>query len=336
MLRTSLVLLGGSLALTACLDPDAPDTSDVTVVERRVDPILDRVIRLDYKLPLSNGRRIAVTETFTPRALLRFPHRAMLMIPSQGSNRSTYNAPFPGYDGGEELARAGFFAFTVDPEGSGDSTYPSDGFTVTYESEAATLHQVARYLQLARGVPRLDIFGEEVGGGVAMHLCADPTLARSCTMASMIYKQGSEFFTATVGGPEFQGFVFGAPSGYFTTFPELYFNVLAGASPELAAWFLSTQGGRYSAGTYVQDFERLLGDGTSYDPRHAAVPGLVLMGENDPNPAAADADQLAADYGSLGGGTATVEVVPGGTHIFRLDAAPQGAPFWSRVLAFVE
>lgn len=301
------------------------------------DDLLDRVFRVEHRIAVGPGRRVAVTETFTLRALHRWPHRGIVMIPSQGANRSNFNAPFAGYDGGELMARAGFFAFAVDPEGSGDSTYPADGFSVTYESEAASLHAVAARLATMRHIERLDVLGEEVGGGVAAHLCADAALFRSCTLASMIYRDGSDFFDAIVGGPGFQQFIASSPGGYFTTFSELYFNVLAGATPELAAWFLATQNGVYAAGPYVQDFERLFAGGGSYDPTRAAVPGLVIMGELDPNPAPGDTAALAAAYGATtGAGPAEVAIIPGGTHIARLDAPPGGSQFWSLVLAFVD
>src|SRR5262249_20186200 len=158
----------------------------------------------------------------------------------------------------------------------------------------------------------------------AMHLCADAKLTRSCTMASMIYRRGSDFFHATGGGPPFPAFVFGAPNGDFTSFPQLSFNVLAGAGPHVPPWFVSAHVWTYAAGTYVQDFERLLQGGQSYDPRHAAVPGLILMGALDPNPAPGDTADLAAAYGSLGGGRATIQVIEGGSHIVRLDAPPRG------------
>lgn len=335
MTNSSLVVIAVA-TLVACAEPEPEPGTEPRSAEARASG-LDRVIRIDREVAVGRGRRVAITETFTPRAWLRHPRRAVLMIPAQGSTRSVYNAPFAGYDGGEILARAGFLAVTVDPEGTGGSTAPRDGFSVTYESEAASLRAVAQRIRAERGVPRIDMLGEELGGGVAAQLCADAALARSCTMTSMIYHRGSDFFNAGVGGPQFQALIFGAPEGYFTSFPELYFNVLAGASPEMASWFLGTQLGRYAAGLYAQDFERLFANGASYDPRRAAVPGLLVMGEFDPNPAPGDTAELAAAYGSLGhAGPARVAVIAGGTHIVRLDAPPRGARFWELVLGFLD
>lgn len=295
--------------------------------------VLDRIHRVEHRINVGNGQRIAVTETFTLRSWLRYPHRGMLMIPAQGSNRSVYNIPVEGYDGGAIMARDGYFAFTVDPPGTGDSFQPANGATVTYESEAATLRIVTNRLRLMRGIPRMDAWGEELGGGVAMHLCSDRTAFRSCTVASMLYKTGSDFFMAVA--PFFEAFIVSSPDGYFQSFPDSYFNVLVGSPTTVRDWYLSTQIGRYASGLYRQDFDRVLRGGPSYDPRNAAVPGLILRGQFENLSPTSDTDHLATDYGSIGGGHATVTVIPGGNHIMRLDAAPVGPSVWDLTKAFV-
>lgn len=305
---------------------------------------LDQVRRYEHTVPIGSGRTLAMTETYTLRSWLRFPHRAMIMIPPQGSKRSVYNIPFDGYDGGAILASEGFFAFTADPQGTGDSFQPANGLTVTYDSETADFLKAVDYIRLTRLVPRVDVLGEEIGGGVAMQMAADSSRIRSCVAASMIYKTGSDFFNVVFNSPEFKGFLFGAPDKYFQTFPEAYFNVLAGASPEVSTWFLGTQVGRYAAGTYQEDFDRLFEGGDSYDPTNAKVPGLLIRGELETNNPMSDVVALANDYGSKarshghghhGPDPAEIAVIDGGSHIVRLDAAPRGAQFWDIVLDFV-
>jgi pimeloyl-ACP methyl ester carboxylesterase len=322
-------------ALVADAPPLPDEVADVLQKSNAIpDHVLDRVYRLEHRVPVGPGRKIAVTETFTLRSWLRWPHRAMMMVPSQGSNRSAYNVPIEGYDGGAIMAREGFFAFTVDPPGTGDSYYPDHGLTVTYEYETEVLSHVAQYIRLTRAVPRIDAFGEEIGGGVASHLCADQTRFRSCVMVSMLYKTGSEFFNQIA--PFFEAFLLSSPDGYFISFPESYFNVLLGASPDVSEWYLSTQLGRYAAGTFKQDFDRMFSGGPSYNPTHAAVPGLIIRGEFDPNNYIEDIQELASDYGSVGGGgPAEIAVIPGGTHIVRLDAAPIGPQVWDLTKEFV-
>lgn len=295
---------------------------------------LDRIYRLEHRIPVGLNQRIAVTETFTLRSWLRWPRRGMVMIPAQGSNRSVYNIPVEGFDGGAIMACDGFFAFTVDPPGTGDSYQPENGLTVTYESEAAVLATVTNRLRAMRLIPRMDAWGEELGGGVATHLCADRRAFRSCTVSSMLYKTGSDFFYQVA--PFFEAFLLSSPDGYFQSFSDSYFNVLMGSPPEVRDWYLATQIGRYASGLYRQDFDRVLRGGPSYDPRNAAVPGLIIRGEFETNNPLSDTQQLAADYGSLGGGRATFTIVPNGTHILRLDAAPVGPSVWDLIKAFVD
>lgn len=305
---------------------------------------LDQVRHFEHRVNVGGGKQIGMTETYTLRSWLHLPHRAVLMIPAQGSKRSVYNAPFPGYDGGAILAGEGFFTFTADPQGTGDSFQPADGFTVTYASETSDYLKAVDYVRLTRLVGRVDVMGEEIGGGVAMQMAADSTRVRSCVAASMIWRTGSDFFNAAFNSPEFKGAVFGAPDHYFQTFPELYFNVLAGAAPDMAAWFTSTQVGRYAAGTYKEDFDRLFAGGAFYDPTKAEVPGLLIRGENDPNNPLSDVVALANAYGSNPAhgwghhttGPAEIAVIEGGSHIVRVDAPPIGTQFWDIVLEFLD
>ncbi len=131
------------------------------------------------------------------------------------------------------------------------------------------------------------------------------------------------------------------PTNISETSAPIYFNVLAGASPDLATWFLSTQIGRYASGTYQQDFDRLFNGGAYYDPTNAAVPGLLIRGELDPNNDLSDVQALASAYGSKhhghdAPGPATIAVIPSGDHIVRLDAAPRGPQVWDLVKTFVQ
>ena len=45
-----------------------------------VGAALDKVYRLEHKISVGTNKKIAVTETFTLRAFLRWPHRAIMMV----------------------------------------------------------------------------------------------------------------------------------------------------------------------------------------------------------------------------------------------------------------
>jgi len=89
----------------------APVPADVSTAmanpDSMSDDALNRIFRLEHRISVGHGQKIAVTETFTIRSWLRWPHRAMMMIPAQGSNRSVYNIPIEGYDGGAIMAPTG-------------------------------------------------------------------------------------------------------------------------------------------------------------------------------------------------------------------------------------
>jgi len=301
--------------------------------------LLDRIFTLDHFVPVGQGRKIHLTETFSVRSLLRWPHRAMVMIPSSGSNNEFFNPPFEGYNGREIMARRGFFSFSADTEGMGESTFPADGFAVTYDRETEVFRTVLNYVRLVRLVPRVDVLGESLGGGIALQLCASATLTRSCTASSMIYRTGTDFFNAVFGSPEFRAFLLSSPNGYLTTNADTYFNIVAGATPEIADWVRTTQPGPYAVGQFIEDFNL-----PSYDPTHAAVPGLIIRGEFDQNVPLSDSIELANAYGSATGtppaqvaiSPAELVPIPNGTHIVRLDSPPRGTAYWNIVSNFVD
>ena len=223
--------------------------------------VLDRIFTLDHFVPVGPGRKIHLRETFSVRSLLRWPHRAMVMIPGLPVDGEFYNIPVAGYNGREIMARDGYFAFTSDQEGSGLSTFPEDGFSVTYDLQTESYRKVIEYVRLIRLAPRVDVLGESTGGGVAAQVCANRNIVRKCILGSMIYRTGTDFFNAVFLSPEFQAFIRSQPNGYLQTTPELYFNILSSALPEVADWVRANQPGRYALATLVEDFNL-----PSYDP----------------------------------------------------------------------
>jgi pimeloyl-ACP methyl ester carboxylesterase len=303
------------------------------------DDLLDKVQTLDHFVTVSHGVRVHLRESFTLRSVLRFPHRAILMQSGAIANGASFNADAfnvdgeTGYDARDMFARRGFFAMSVDPEGVGESTAPTSGFDVTYARDLADMTAVVQYVRLTRGVSRVDLLGESDGGGVFSELCARDDLTRSCTMSTMLYQSGTDFFNETFGSPGFQQFILSLPNGYFDTVADNYDILLAGSDPAVSAWYQSTQPGAYAMGTTVANFSL-----PSYDPTRARVPGLVIRGEDDQNFPLSDTQALAAAYGSAGGvsGGAELVVIPGALQIPRLEPSPHHDEYWDAVVAFVD
>lgn len=353
LVSRSLVVALSSLAL-ACAGAEASSAEDLGVTEEAlfgVDPLpaelrgalahhasltpeqLDQVYELHHFLRIGDGRRVHVTETFTVGSWLAWPHRGVLMLPGTLSLGSFYNLDVDGYRFQDTLAREGYFAFAVDYEGSGSSTYPADGNAVTHDYLVAEIRRIVPQLRLLRLVPRLDVLGESNGGSIATEICDDRRSVRTCVLSAMLYADGTDFFDAVFLDPGFVYFLTHQPEGYLTAGPELYFNIAARMSPEVASATLSTQPGRFAAGPVIVGLSGL----PWFDPTHAQVPALIIQGTEDSIATQADADDLAADYGSAsdGGGQATVLRIAGAGMIPRVEPQPIAEIWTAAVLDFL-
>lgn len=294
---------------------------------------LDEVYELHHFWHVGPGRRVHVTETFTIRSWVAWPHRAVLLLPGTLSLGSFYNIDVDGYRFQDTLAREGYFAFAVDYEGTGSSTYPANGYDVTHDYLVAANRPILQYIRLLRLVPRVDILGESNGGSIASELCDDRRVARSCILASMLYSEGTPFYYSVFLDPGFVYFLMNQPEGYMNAGPEMYFNIASRMSPEVAGAVLSTQPGRFAMGPVVAG----LGTLPWFDPTHGQVPALIIQGTEDNIATQADNDALAAIYGSApdGGGVATVLRIPGAGMIPRTEPAPMNDLFTDAVLDFL-
>lgn len=294
---------------------------------------LDRVITLEHDVRLGPGRHVHVTERFTPRAWLRWPHRGVLLLPGTVVNGSFYELDVDGYRFASDLAREGLFTFAMDYEGTGASSYPADGSTTSHDYLVDAARRVLRMLRMLRGIPRMDVLGESNGGAIAAELCADLRRVRSCVLASVLYTEGTPFFTAVFQDPGFLAFLSSQPDDYLSVGPELYFNIVSRTSPEVTGAILLTQPGVYSTAPLL-----VAASLPWFDPTAARVPGLIIQGTEDNIATQADADVLAADYGSApgAGGAATVVRITGGGHIPRIEPPPVSDEFRDAVLTFLE
>ena len=157
-----------------------------------------RVFTLKHVVRLGRNRRVFVRESFTLASWLRRPRRAILMAAALPVTDEFLNMPIDGYRGRERMARRGFFAYTMDFEGAGQSSFPESGFTVTYDSQTKVMLEVVDRIRLARGVRRVDLLGEGEAAGVAAQACADAHRTRSCILASLFYATGTDLLSSSV------------------------------------------------------------------------------------------------------------------------------------------
>jgi alpha-beta hydrolase superfamily lysophospholipase len=299
-----------------------------------LDPAdLDRIYTVDHFVRVGSGRRVHVVERATLRAWLSWPHRGALLLPGTVVESSFWDIDLDGYRFQSELASRGFFTFAVDYEGTGQSTYPADGLSVTHDFLVDESRTVLRAMRILRLVPRMDVIGESNGGAIAAELCADQARTRSCVLSSMLYREGTPFFQAVFLDPGFIAFLEGQPGGYLDVTPPLYFNIVSRTSPDVANVILSTQPGVYAVGP-------LLAPTTLpwFDPTGARVPALVIQGTEDNIATQADAEDLVASYGSAHhhGGEATLLRIDGAGHIPRIEPSPIHEQWNDAVLDFLD
>lgn len=292
----------------------------------RGEKLFDQVYTLSHQIPIGNGRTLFVTEHFTLGSWLSWPHRSVLFLSGSAFKGNHHSIPVAGYDGTAMAARRGFFAFTVDYLGVGESTRPADGLEASFEANQEALEVLLRYIRFFRAVPKIDLVGAGYGGSLATQLAADATRVRSCVMSAMLYD-------VLIGGPltdpAFVAALESSPDGYFFVPGEGSAVFLTEAPQAVRDYVFATQGGFYP----TLNFLVAAGELPFFDPGVARVPGLILFGENDIVTGPTGVDGLAQDYGTNG---ATVISRPDAGHAPRTGSPEIAAWYWANLFAFLD
>jgi 3-oxoacyl-[acyl-carrier-protein] synthase-3 len=287
------------------------------------DPEMDAsVFAFDHLIDVGEGRRVFVKERFSTRSLLQSPRRGVLLLPGPISRESLFEVDLDGYRLQTELAAAGFFVFTLEYTGTGRSSCPEDGFSVTHDVLVRDARAVIAAVRELRMLPPLDLIGESNGGAIAADLAADDHSVRSCVLSSMLYREGTPTFRHVFGAPAFVSYLRSRPNGYLKVQADYYGNILAHSPPVVAKELLRTQPGRYAIAPLLEPL-RL----PWYDPTQARVPAVLIQGSEDNVAVRSDVHTLAREYGAAGGGKARVVVLEGAHHIPRLES-PSVAERW--------
>ncbi|HWL86013.1 MAG TPA: alpha/beta hydrolase [Polyangiaceae bacterium] len=311
-------------------DAVPPQASALLAGGKPTEAQLDQVYTLDHFVTVGPGRRVHLVEKFSLRSWFEPERRAILLLPGTIVKASFYDIDVDGYRFQSDLAKAGFFTFASEYEGSGQSTNPDDGHTVTHRflvDESRTVMNAVRFL---RGVPRVDVLGESNGGAVASELCAEPT-ARTCVLSSMIYRTGTPFFTSVFLDPAFVALIENQPKGYMAVTASMYFNIVPRSPAPVAADILAKQPGTYAVGPLLAPVNGL----PWFDPTRARAPGLIIQGTLDDIATQSDADDLRAAYGSRGHGHAKLVRIDGAGHTPRIENPPFNSQYENAVLDFL-
>ncbi len=289
--------------------------------------VLERVHSHSFRVPVAPGQQLFVTEYFTLTSKLRQPARAALFLTGPEFHGNFWSIPVEGYNGPAMAAKRGFFAYTFDYIGVGESYRPEDGSQVNYLTQVEPTRTLVDFIRQARQVDTVDLIGEGYGAEIAGQLADEPQRVRSVTMSTLIYKTFDPgiipFFT-----PELEALLRNSPNGYWE--PNFLDLTLAfSPNEELREYVFATQLGVYPTGPGLAFWDLML---PIIDAPAAVVPGLVVTGQFDPFPAPGDSAELVAAWG----GGASLVVIPGGVHVPRIEAEEIADQYFEALFDFID
>ncbi|MEM6290362.1 MAG: hypothetical protein AAGA54_03825 [Myxococcota bacterium] len=268
---------------------------------------------LEHDVELADGAVLHVTERFGPAAALRWPRRAVVMLPGTLVTGGMYDLdvdPQTRLNALDEVADAGYFAYAVTYEGYPGSSLPEDGSTVDVERSLAQVGEIVERIRHARHVPRVDLFGTSFGASLAVGLAGSqspiPThhIGRIVVQA-MVHESVTPLFESVFFSPEVLALFESAPDGYVQTDPAVYGLILAGADPLAAEAGFASFPNVYATGPTLEGFSLPV-----VNAEAGVRPVLQFWGDADPITPFEDVQAFAADYG----GPHELRILPGAGH----------------------
>jgi pimeloyl-ACP methyl ester carboxylesterase len=287
--------------------------------------------RFEHLIDVGEGVLIYVIERFSGRSVLRFPYRALVMLPATLAANNYFDAEVegdPSFNALHQAASHGFFGFAMSYEGFGESSIPEDGKTVTAERILDHTGDVVEWVRAHRLVPKVDVFGTSIGAGIALAIGGtespiDYHHINRVAIATNVYKTFTPE-TQAVFTPEFKAFLLGLPGGYFTTTPATYESIFEGMDPAALEWANTNIPGTYPVGPLLEGFEL---------PFFEAAPGraplIQFWGSDSPTTPLSDVEQLQNEYG----GPHELVVYEGAAHNPILE--PVRHQFWDQIEEFL-
>jgi pimeloyl-ACP methyl ester carboxylesterase len=237
----------------------------------------------------------------------------------------------PGFNCLERAAENGYEAFALSYEGSGGSSFPSDGTTIQLPQMVEDAAAAVEWIRASTGAERVDLFGSSVGSFVAMELGSDPSPVGidhigGLVLTGVIYEEPS-----AGGAPLLAQLVASAqddatnPTGYFVTTPADYAPLFASSDPRVAAWGMAALPGDYALGPLLCSSHLPV-----FDASLATAPALQVWGDHDPLTPEADVELFQSTYR----GPIALYVVEGGGHVPYYE--PKADDVWRVAFDFLD
>lgn len=294
-----------------------------------------QVFTFEHDVDVGGGVTLHVVEKFSPASVLRFPRRALLMLPGTLVSNEMYDMDVdetPDFNALDRAALAGYFAFAVTYEGYPGSSQPADGSTVGAESTLAQLGEVVEWIRWQRGVHKVDLLGASFGSSQATALGGSlspitPSHIGRIVLMALVYEQVTPLFQEVFFSPEVRAMLENAPNGYIQTGPESYGLILAGADPAAAAWGFEHFPGVYATGPTLEGFDLPV-----FDAAYGEAPALQFWGTLDPITPYEDVETFQAEYA----GPNELRVLPDAGHAPYLAEPDLREAFWAETFEFLD
>ena len=294
----------------------------------------NRVFTLEHRIKTSNGAKLHVVEKFTLASVFRHPRRALLMLPATLVTNVIWNAEVPSdpddFNALDRAAREGFFAFTLDWEGYGESSIPASGFDVTAERLLVESGDLVKWIRLHRLLDKVDLRGSSLGSAIAVALGGTNSTINHdkighIVLTAHVYKEVTPLAAATLFSPESLAFLQSAPNGYIQTVPPVYSIITAFAEPEAIAYCDANCPGVYAVGPTLEGFDLPV-----FDAHAGRAPVLQFWGDNDLITPLSDVNQFQSEYG----GPKQAMTLAGGGHVPHWESVRE--EFWESTFDFLD
>lgn len=337
--------LVASLGLTLASACDQPDDEAEVVIEDIEDESVERsggfspqlceqVFTFDHFIPVGDGVTLHVIEKFTPRSVLRWPRRGILMLTGTLVTNEQYDlqTEAEGLNALDRAARAGYFAFSATYEGYEGSTLPADGSTVTTDRLLSQMGTLVEWIRVHRGIWVVDLMGASIGSSLAIALGGsdgpiNPNHIGRSVLTALVYEEVTPLFEAVFFSPEVQALLEGAPGGYVPTGPEQYGLILDSVDPEAAAYGFENFPGIYATGPTLEGFDLPV-----IPAEVGQAPVLQVWGDQDLITPLSDALAFQEDYG----GDAELLTLPGAGHAPYYGVPVVRDAFWDATFDFLD
>ena len=287
----------------------------------------EQVQETSFLLPYAAEKSIFVTEYASAGSFSRQPARAAIFLTAIEYRGSFWDVPVAGRSAPRMAAKRGFFAYTIDWVGLGESYHPADGREVDYRTNADPVSKLVDHIRRVRKVDRVDLVGEGYGGEVASALASDPERVRSVVMTHVYYRElGSikQFFPA-----EFKKFLEGSPAGYWV--PNVMEKTLFSVQDqEIRDYVLASQ---KDLRVPVGPFLAIYGSGAlTHTAETSRVPALILSPEHSGLAAPGDLERLKTDWA----GGANLVILKGSHHVSRMESRGIAEKFFQELFSFLD